>query len=75
MVERLNSLFAGPSILGGAFTTIVGTAFLLPCRMLLFQKLGPPELKLQFFSRVNHSFHHLTFLEGFGPVEPWTFDR
>lgn len=30
----------GPSILGGASTTIVGTAFLLPCRILLFQKLG-----------------------------------
>jgi len=30
----------GPSILGGAVTTIAGTAFLLPCRILLFQKLG-----------------------------------
>ena len=41
--ERLSSYLAslpGPSILGGASTTIVGTAFLLPCRILLFQKLG-----------------------------------
>jgi len=30
----------GPSIMGGAVTTIAGTAFLLPCRMILFQKLG-----------------------------------
>ncbi|CAK9073893.1 unnamed protein product, partial [Durusdinium trenchii] len=30
----------GPSILGGALTTIMGSAFLLPCRILLFQKLG-----------------------------------
>ncbi|CAJ1414071.1 unnamed protein product [Effrenium voratum] len=30
----------GPSIMGGAITTISGTAFLLPCRILLFQKLG-----------------------------------
>jgi len=30
----------GPSIMGGAITTIAGTAFLIPCRMILFQKLG-----------------------------------
>lgn len=30
----------GPSILGGALTTIAGVAFLVPCRMVLFSKLG-----------------------------------
>merc|ERR1712060_26125 len=30
----------GPSIVGGAITTLAGTAFLLPCRILLFVKLG-----------------------------------
>ena len=30
----------GPSILGGALTTAAGTAFLLPCRIVLFVKLG-----------------------------------
>merc|ERR1712003_264980 len=30
----------GPSIVGGAVTTLAGTAFLLPCRILLFVKLG-----------------------------------
>eukprot|EP00930_Biecheleria_cincta_P034046 TRINITY_DN23567_c0_g1_i1.p1 TRINITY_DN23567_c0_g1~~TRINITY_DN23567_c0_g1_i1.p1 ORF type:complete len:2215 (+),score=281.46 TRINITY_DN23567_c0_g1_i1:40-6645(+) len=30
----------GPSIASGALTTIAGCAFLLPCRMILFQKLG-----------------------------------
>lgn len=29
-----------PSILGGAITTIAACAFLLPCRMILFRKLG-----------------------------------
>ncbi|CAE7896604.1 TNR [Symbiodinium microadriaticum] len=29
-----------PTILGGALTTIAGCAFLLPCRILLFRKLG-----------------------------------
>lgn len=29
-----------PSILGGAITTVVACAFLLPCRMILFRKLG-----------------------------------
>jgi len=33
-------IFMGPSIMGGALTTIAGTAFLLPCKILLFQKLG-----------------------------------
>eukprot|EP00930_Biecheleria_cincta_P037497 TRINITY_DN25746_c0_g1_i1.p1 TRINITY_DN25746_c0_g1~~TRINITY_DN25746_c0_g1_i1.p1 ORF type:complete len:2511 (+),score=326.55 TRINITY_DN25746_c0_g1_i1:694-7533(+) len=30
----------GPSILGGAVTTVAGVAFLVPCRMVLFRKLG-----------------------------------
>eukprot|EP00438_Fugacium_kawagutii_P011334 Skav201360 [mRNA] locus=scaffold2471:107673:110281:+ [translate_table: standard] len=30
----------GPSILGGAFTTAAATVFLLPCRIVLFVKLG-----------------------------------
>ncbi|CAE7575903.1 DISP3 [Symbiodinium natans] len=29
-----------PTILGGALTTIAGCAFLLPCRIILFRKLG-----------------------------------
>ena len=31
--------------MGGAVTTIAGTAFLLPCRMILFQKLGRTMFK------------------------------
>ncbi|CAJ1382685.1 unnamed protein product [Effrenium voratum] len=30
----------GPSIVGGAITTAAGTSFLLPCRIVLFVKLG-----------------------------------
>lgn len=33
-------VLTGASILGGALTTMAGTAFLLPCRIILFQKLG-----------------------------------
>ena len=37
---QLTLVNLGPSILGGALTTAAGTAFLLPCRILLFVKLG-----------------------------------
>ncbi|OLP96280.1 hypothetical protein AK812_SmicGene21506 [Symbiodinium microadriaticum] len=40
LTRRARRCQAGPSIMGGAVTTIAGTAFLLPCRMILFQKLG-----------------------------------
>lgn len=30
----------GPSVVGGALTTIAGCAFLLPCKLILFRKLG-----------------------------------
>ena len=37
-------VLTGASILGGALTTMAGTAFLLPCRIILFQKLGAERL-------------------------------
>ncbi|CAE7850722.1 PTCHD2, partial [Symbiodinium necroappetens] len=37
---QLTLVNLGPSILGGALTTAAATAFLLPCRILLFVKLG-----------------------------------
>ncbi|CAE8602223.1 unnamed protein product, partial [Polarella glacialis] len=37
---QLALVHLGPSIIGGAVTTIAGTVFLLPCRMVLFVKLG-----------------------------------
>jgi len=45
-------IFMGPSIMGGALTTIAGTAFLLPCRMVLFNKLGWILLSNAIFSVV-----------------------
>ena len=37
---QLTLVNLGPSILGGALTTAAATAFLLPCRIVLFVKLG-----------------------------------
>eukprot|EP00930_Biecheleria_cincta_P083823 TRINITY_DN73331_c0_g1_i1.p1 TRINITY_DN73331_c0_g1~~TRINITY_DN73331_c0_g1_i1.p1 ORF type:complete len:364 (-),score=41.97 TRINITY_DN73331_c0_g1_i1:15-1061(-) len=49
----------GPSIAGGALTTIAGCAFLLPCRMILFRKLGAFLLSNAVYS-VIYTFVFLT---------------
>ncbi|CAE8624975.1 unnamed protein product [Polarella glacialis] len=43
-------VFLGPSIMGGALTTIAGCCFLIPCKILFFRKLGVVLVSNSIFS-------------------------
>eukprot|EP00435_Cladocopium_sp_Y103_P042865 s1826_g11.t4 len=59
----------GPSILGGAFTTAAATVFLLPCRIVLFVKLGTMLVANTILSLLYTYFFLAPLLIVAGPLE------
>eukprot|EP00930_Biecheleria_cincta_P089969 TRINITY_DN7930_c0_g1_i1.p1 TRINITY_DN7930_c0_g1~~TRINITY_DN7930_c0_g1_i1.p1 ORF type:complete len:2754 (-),score=377.10 TRINITY_DN7930_c0_g1_i1:392-8065(-) len=59
----------GPSIIGGGITTIAGTAFLLPCRIVLFVKLGTMLVGNALLSLTYTFFYLAPMLALAGPMD------